>query len=74
VSTSGGAFHARTKHIDNRFHFIRQFIRQTVNDGHAIIVYCPTNDMIAHVFTKSLARPKFTRFRDLLGVEGPASV
>jgi hypothetical protein len=70
VLTKDGAFHARTKHIDNRFHFIGQ----TVANGHAIIVYCSTNDMIADVFTKSLARPKFTRFRELLGVEeDPAS-
>jgi hypothetical protein len=59
------AFHAHTKHIDNRFHFIRQ----TVNDVHANIVYCSTNDMIADIFAKSLARPRFTYFRGLLGVE-----
>ncbi|KAF7367236.1 Retrovirus-related Pol polyprotein from transposon TNT 1-94 [Mycena sanguinolenta] len=65
VLTKDGAFHARTKHIDNRFHFIRQ----TVTNGHAVISYCPTNDMIADIFMKSLARPKFEHFRELLGVE-----
>ncbi|KAF7334060.1 Retrovirus-related Pol polyprotein from transposon TNT 1-94 [Mycena venus] len=65
VLTKNGAFHARTKHIDNRYHFIRQ----TVSDGHAVILYCPTNDMIADVFMKPLSRPKFVRFRELLGVE-----
>jgi hypothetical protein len=70
ILTKDGAFHARTKHIDNRFHFIRQ----TVANGHATIPYCKTNDMIADIFTKSLARPKFTHFRELLGVvEYPAS-
>jgi hypothetical protein len=62
-------FHARTKHIDVRFYFIRQ----TIQNGHASVIYCPTNDMIADVFTKSLVHAKIQKFRDLLGVEEPPS-
>ncbi|KAG9225191.1 hypothetical protein CCMSSC00406_0007022 [Pleurotus cornucopiae] len=43
-------FHMCMKHIDTRFHFIRQ----TVNDDQAQIIYCPTDKMIADIFTKSL--------------------
>jgi hypothetical protein len=57
-------FHARTKHIDVHFHFVRQ----TVAQGHISIKYCPTDDMIADIFTKSLARVKFQKFRALLNV------
>jgi hypothetical protein len=57
-------FHGRTKHIDVHFHFIRQ----TVSQGHINLIYCPTDDMIADTFTKSLARFKFEKFRKLLGV------
>ncbi|RDB27836.1 Retrovirus-related Pol polyprotein from transposon TNT 1-94 [Hypsizygus marmoreus] len=57
-------FHGRTKHIDVHFHFIRQ----TVSSGHIRILFCPTSDMIADIFTKSLARVKFEKFRELLGV------
>ena len=57
-------FHGRTKHIDVHFHFIRQ----TVSHNHITLNYCPTDDMIADTFTKSLARFKFEKFRRLLGV------
>ena len=55
-------FHGRTKHIDIHFHFIRQ----TVSQDHIKLQYCPTNDMIADIFTKPLARLKFEKFRSLL--------
>jgi hypothetical protein len=58
-------FHGRTKHIDVHFHFIRQ----TVSNGHITLKYCPTDDMIADIFTKSLGRIKFEKFRSLLGVQ-----
>jgi hypothetical protein len=57
-------FHARTKHIDIHFHFIRQ----TVSSGNISLKYCPTADMIADIFTKSLAHVKFIKFRELLGL------
>jgi hypothetical protein len=57
-------FHGRTKHIDVHFHFIRQ----TINSGHIMMQYCSTDDMIADIFTKSLARVKYEKFRTLLGV------
>jgi len=43
-------YHARTKHIDIRFHFIRWVI----SEGHLSLVYCPTNDMVADTLTKAL--------------------
>ena len=58
-------FHARTKHIDVHFHFIRQ----TISSGHIVLKYCPTSDMVADIFTKSLAHNKFEKFRDLLGLK-----
>jgi hypothetical protein len=51
-------FHGRTKHIDVHFHFIRQ----TVASGNIKLVYIPTEDMTADIFTKSLARVKFEKF------------
>jgi len=51
-------FHACTKHIDVHFHFIWQ----TVSSGHVIIKYCPTTEMIADIFTKSLIPAKFEKF------------
>lgn len=57
-------FHARTKHIDIHFHFVRQVVERDQAD----IRYVPTDDMIADIFTKSLARVKFVRFRSLLNL------
>ncbi|RXW11527.1 hypothetical protein EST38_g14328 [Candolleomyces aberdarensis] len=60
-------FHARTKHIDIHFHFIRQ----TITSRDLQLVYCPTDAMVADIMTKQLARVKFTKFRKMMGVFGP---
>ena len=56
--------HNRTKHIDIAFHFIRERIATKEID----VIYCPTDMMIADIMTKALPRPKYERFRELLGV------
>ena len=43
-------FHARTKHIDIRYHFIRH----KVETGAFKLIYCPTDDMVADILTKAL--------------------
>ena len=43
-------FHARTKHIDIRYHFIREAVDSEVFK----LVYCPTDDMVADILTKAL--------------------
>ena len=57
-------FHLRTKHIDVRYHFIRE----AVEDGKVSVVYIPTDDNPADIFTKPLAKTKFRRFVELLGL------
>ena len=47
-------YHARTKHIDIRFHFIRQ----TIANKQIIMIYCPTEDMVADILTKALPKYK----------------
>ena len=47
-------YHARTKHIDVRYHFIRQVVASQAID----LVYCPTDDMTADVLTKALPQWK----------------
>lgn len=54
----------RTKHIDTRYHFIRD----CVNDNKIIILYVPTEKQEADMLTKPLAQTKFKNFRDLLRI------
>jgi hypothetical protein len=62
--TQSTQFHARTKHIDIRYHFIRE----AVSGGVIELEYCPTNDMVADALTKPLARAKLGRFTEMLGL------
>ena len=57
-------FHARTKHIDIRFHFIRWVVEQ----GKVALQYCSTADMTADVLTKALTSPKVKHFASTLGL------
>lgn len=57
-------FHKRTKHIDVRFHFIREKFEEGLFD----LQYISTHDMVADVFTKPLARDRFEFLRNLLGM------
>lgn len=59
-----GQFHARTKHIDIRYHFIRYVIE----NNSIRLIYCPTNDMVADTFTKALPSVKAKHFAAALGL------
>ena len=57
-------FHDRSKHIDTRFHYIRECIaRKDVQ-----IEYVKSYDQIADIFTKPLKYEDFSRIRSLLGL------
>jgi hypothetical protein len=68
TSHSEGTFHARTKHIDIRYHFIRHVIE---NDSIKLIsVYCPTEKMMASILTKPLPSAKAKHFAKSLRLTG----
>lgn len=52
----------RTKHIDNRYFFIKQFI----DNGQAIIQYLPTHLMLADILTKPINGIQFHNLVDLI--------
>jgi KUP system potassium uptake protein len=57
-------FSDRSKHIDIRYFYIREHVEQ----GTYTIEYCPTNLMLADVFTKALNRPVFVNIIKMLGM------
>jgi hypothetical protein len=56
--------HERTKHIDIRFHFIREYIE----DGKVEVDHVRTEEQLADILTKLLGRVKFVELRQQLGV------
>jgi hypothetical protein len=60
----GGQYHARTKHIDIRYHFIRYIIEA----GSIKLIYCPTDEQTADVLTKALPSAKAKHFASAMGL------
>lgn len=57
-------FHRRTKHIDVRYHFIRE----KFNDGLFKLEHVSTDEMIADIFTKALPKIRFEYLRTMMGI------
>lgn len=57
-------FHKRTKHIDVRYHFIREKFR----DGVFQLEYVHTSNQLADIFTKPLNLEILKRFHELIGI------
>jgi len=56
--------HAKTKHVDVQLHFLRD----RVNKGTINVEYCPTEDMLADIMPKRLAKDRHIRLLGLMGV------
>lgn len=54
----------RTKHIDVRYHHVRELHQK----GDIDIKYCPTEEMIADILTKPLSHIKHQHFRKAMGL------
>ena len=53
---------SRTRHINIRYHFVREMVKE----GTILLVYVPTSENIADIFTKPLSRILFQKFRAIL--------
>nr|CCA16872.1 retrotransposon protein putative [Albugo laibachii Nc14] len=58
-------YHSRTKHIDIRFHFIREKVEAKELE----IEYKPTEEMVANALTKALPKGKYEDFIQALGMK-----
>ena len=57
--------HSRTKHINVQHHFIRE----KLENQEICLKYCPTEDMIADMLTKPLAKDKHQTLTKAMGLE-----
>lgn len=57
-------FHGKSKHIDVKFHFLRNL----VNEGTVKLNYCNTQNQIADIMIKPLKKIQFIKLREMLGL------
>ena len=58
-------FHQRSKHIDIRYHFLRDQVGKNMIK----LEYCRSKDQIADILTKPLRIDDFIKLRDLLDMK-----
>ena len=58
--------HDRSKHIDVKFHFLRD----CVDGGQIVIEFVETGRQLADVLTKPLGRLRLTELKEMIGMEG----
>ena len=56
--------HDRSKHIDTKFHYIRE----CVDKGSILLEYASTQDQLVDLMTKALGRARFCELREKIGV------
>ncbi|KAJ0847396.1 putative RNA-directed DNA polymerase [Helianthus annuus] len=57
--------HRRTKHIDVRYHYLREL----VNKGEVELVFCSTEEQVADVMTKPVKLEVYEKMRSMMGVQ-----
>ncbi|KAK4394763.1 Retrovirus-related Pol polyprotein from transposon RE1 [Sesamum angolense] len=62
--TKNSVQHSRTKHIDIKYHSLRE----ATTRGEIELKYCSTEEQLADIFTKALPRNKFEELRMKIGV------
>lgn len=64
---SNPVFHARTKHLEVDYHYVREKVIR----GELQVRYISTKDQVADIFTKGLSRQRFTGLQYKLMVRDP---
>lgn len=67
--TANPVHHARSKHIEIDYHFVRE----KVVKGDIIVQYIPTSEQLADIFTKGLSSAQFHYLRSNLRILPPCS-
>jgi len=68
--SKNSVFHKRTKHIDTRFHYIREL----VSNGEIVLQHCRTQEQVTDILIKPLDHKSFEFLRKCLGMtDNPAA-
>ena len=70
ILTKDPRFRARSKHIQCKYHFVRNGLVAT---GEAAVLWYPTDDMVADIFTKVLPHYKHMKFCHAMGLHPVSS-
>ena len=62
--------HERSKHIDVRFHFIREHVKK----GSVELVHVASQDQVADIFTKPLPKVLFEKYKKMIGMMDGRSI
>ena len=68
--SKNSVFHKRTKHIDAKYHYIREL----VSNGEIVLQHCRTEEQFVDILTKPLGQKTFEFLRKCLGMtDNPAA-
>ena len=56
--------HSKSKHIAIHYHYVRHEVKK----GSIMVEHCPSDHMIADIFTKALSEARFNSLRSALGI------
>jgi hypothetical protein len=62
--------HERSKHINVKFHFIREQVKEKKIE----LIYVSSDEQVADIFTKPLPTVKFKKFKNLLGMKDKKAI
>ena len=62
--------HERSKHIDVRFHFIRDYVKE----GSVELLHVVSQDEVADIFTKPLPKVLFEKYKKMISMTNGRSI
>lgn len=62
--TNNPVFHGRSKHIDIKYHYVRELVKE----GEVELQFCSSEEQVADIMTKPLKAESFEKFKEMIGI------